>query len=103
MNIDYYLNEVVETLNLSEINLMGLSRDTGLSYTLIRELKSGKRKNCTISTLSIISKKLSEKTPDKKCQDCKFYDNFDDGSHYCRAHNGGSHDEPIACYAHKPL
>lgn len=103
MNIEYYLEEVINTLNSSEVNLMALSRDTGVSYTLLRELKAGRHKNCTVSTLSAISNKLLERAPDKKCHECKFYDSFEDGSYYCHAHGGGSDKPPTACYVHQLL
>jgi DNA-binding Xre family transcriptional regulator len=54
MDVDYYLQETVDKLNLPGVNLMKLSRDCGVSYTLLRELKKGKRKNVTVSTLAAI-------------------------------------------------
>jgi DNA-binding Xre family transcriptional regulator len=102
MELEYYLKDVEHLLNASGVNLMALSRDCGVSYTLLREIKAGKRKNCNISTLSAIYKKLCGPVPDKKCQECKFYDDFDDGAFYCEARGAGSDQEPVACYMHKP-
>lgn len=51
-------NEILETirdqLNLDDVNLMAISRKSGVSYTVLREIRSGAQINPTIGTLTAI-------------------------------------------------
>jgi DNA-binding Xre family transcriptional regulator len=102
MNLDDYLHQLEYELNVSCVNLSALSRDAGVSYTLLRELKAGKRKNITVATLSAIQTKLREPLPGKFCETCRAYETTE-GGHYCISINGNSSEKPTACYMHRPL
>jgi DNA-binding Xre family transcriptional regulator len=60
MNVSECTHDVIQKLNEPRINLMALSRLTGVSYTLLREFRSGKRKNITVNTLAEIITGLSK-------------------------------------------
>jgi hypothetical protein len=103
MNPDDLIESIKDLLLISDVNLMQLSRDTEVSYTVLREIKSGARTNCTVSTLSAIYKKLTEINPQKSCLTCRHYDSTDEGAHICLLHGCGAIEEPPACYMHQPV
>lgn len=42
------------------VNLMDISRRSGVSYSILRALRAGKRPNCTVQTLDAIWSVLME-------------------------------------------
>lgn len=42
------------------VNLMDISRRSGVSYSILRALRAGKRPNCTVQTLDAIWNVLME-------------------------------------------
>ena len=48
------LEAIRDQLNLDDVNLMAISRKSGVSYTVLRAIRSGAQINPTIGTLTAI-------------------------------------------------
>lgn len=96
------LDEIEHVLNKSGVNLMELSRATGVAYNTLRALKA-RTANPTIHLLEKIYNVCG--TTEKvgfTCEDCEFCLNFDttNDCYVCEHHPGAWKDDPTACILH---
>lgn len=96
------LDEIKFVLNQSGVNLMELSRVTGVSYNTLRSLKAGTA-NPTIKLLDRIYEACGRtELPGKTCEDCHYCLSFDveNSCYACEHHLGGFKTDPTACILH---
>lgn len=65
-----FTEELREWMIAGEPNLAELHRKSGVSYTVLREIKSGKRKNVTDRTYSAIACAMFDSVPGTSCENC---------------------------------
>lgn len=96
------LDEIQHVLNQSGVNLMRLSRVTGVAYNTLRALKAGEA-NPTIRLLEKIYDACGkEDQPGKTCEDCEYCINFDtkNDCYNCEHLPGAWETDPTACILH---
>ncbi len=93
------LIEIKHVLNKSEVNLMELSRVSGVAYNTLRALKAGTA-NPTIRLLEKIYSACVQPHKDNiTCENCEYCLHFDNVNHCysCEHHPGGFKTDPSAC------
>jgi len=99
---DIYEN-LRDQLNRSEINLMAITRSTGIAYNTLLSIKSGTA-NPTLITMNAIHSFIWSKKDGVSCADCEFCldRNIEQSSYGCEIAMGGSDEDPISCQMFKP-
>jgi len=101
---DDFTESLCEWMNAGNPNLAELHRKSGVSYTVLREIKSGKRDNCTSKTYSAIVRAMFEPVPGKSCADCFHCLAFEpENELYGCEITCGSRDTGEGCMMHKPV
>lgn len=96
------LDEIQYVLNQSGVNLMELSRVTGVAYNTLRALKAGEA-NPTIRLLEKVYDACgTTEKPGKTCEDCEYCLNFDteNNCYNCEHLPGAWKEDPTACILH---